>query len=138
MTAQETTEWIELSMDELEELLEEARAAFDEEKFKKFQGVVNSFVYLKSLVEDKQMTIDQLRKLLFGSRSEKTSKVFGEEQTDDREASPAGGEKSTSASEKDNKKNKPKGHGRNGAAAYVGAEKEKVAHESPKPESRCR
>ena len=66
--------------------------------------------------------------MLFGASSEKTSRVLGEESEKDKgSAVPlAGSEKDGQAGSK----KKPKGHGRNGADAYEGAERIKVSHEA--------
>jgi len=74
-------------------------------------AILNSWLWLSRVVRDKQISIKELKKLIFGAKSEKTRKVA---------------RKATVAKQKVKRgaaKNKPKGHGRNGAADYTGAER---------------
>jgi hypothetical protein len=60
-------------------------------------------------VQEKTVSIKELQKLIFGARTEKTDKVLDKKQPDkQKKAEP---------------RPKPKGHGRNGAEAYVEAER---------------
>src|SRR6266576_1244631 len=95
-------------MEELEKVLERARKEpLDEEGYAKLKASLETLGYLVQLVENKDTTIHRLRQILFGSSTEKTSREKG------------------------------KGHGRNSAEAYSGAEKVRIAHESLKPGDRC-
>jgi len=115
-------------MDELESILRRAQTSpLDEKDCAKIKAVFESYLYLTNLVEDKATTIDRLRKILFGSGSEKTRDVINPPPTpplpvpEDAEPPPP----------------KRPGHGRNGADAYDGAEKIVVPHELLKPGGRC-
>jgi transposase len=94
------------------------------------------------LVEDKNTSIRRLRQLLFGSRTEKADSVVGQEtKTPDAtgprdavaDADLAGGVGNTAESET----TAAKGHGRNGAAAYRGAERIDVPHPSLRAGDAC-
>src|SRR5438094_146635 len=122
---------IDVRMEELEKVLERARKEpLDEEGYAKLKASLETLGYLVELVENKDTTIHRLRQILFGSSTEKTSQVLPTEDAARQAGNPtvnpkvpkekASGEKS-------------KGHGRNGAEAYSGAEKVQVAHESLKP-----
>jgi len=128
---------IDLEMDEIQALLARARASMDPEDYTKLEALVETAVYLLEVVEDKRTTIHRLRKLLFGSSSEKTSDVL--KTTGDDAEAPGGQETATedgaastqdSDPEQGSETSKRKGHGRNGADAYRGAEKIPVTHES--------
>jgi transposase len=128
---------IDLERDEVQALLERARASMDPEDYVKLEALVETAVYLLEAVEDKRTTIKRLRKLLFGSSREKTRDVL-KTMGDDTEA-PGGQETATedgaastqdSDPEQGSESSKRKGHGRNGADAYSGAEKIAVTHES--------
>jgi transposase len=119
---------IEVSMDELESILRRAQTSpLDEKDCAKIKAVFESYLYLTNLVEDKATTIDRLRKILFGSGSEKTRDVINPPPTpplpvpEDAEPPPP----------------KRPGHGRNGADAYDGAEKIRVPHASLQPGNAC-
>lgn len=127
---------IEVNTAELEPLWQRAKAALSEEDYDRFKALVESYVYVTQALEDKHTTINRLRKLLFGSCSEKTSAVFkttgeGAEPSAGREPATPDGAVSTpdSAAEQESPAPKPKGHGRNGAGAYTGADKINVPHE---------
>jgi len=122
------TQWIDLKTDEVKALLERARASLDAEDYEKLKALVETAVYLLEMVEDKRTTIDRLRKILFGSSSEKTRNVMPQTPVAPPAAAPDGAEPTPS---------KHPGHGRNGADAYHGAEKIPVPHESLKSGDRC-
>lgn len=156
-------ERVELSPERVIKLLERAKAVFQEEDYRDLENLVKSFAYLTQLLEDKRTTVRQLRKLMFGFKSEKLRQVLA--QLDDassgQQAQPAANEVtgdqhegggseapevqldgSASGGEKDGQgsgeeKQKRKGHGRNGADAYEGAEKISVKHPSLKPGDPC-
>ena len=69
--------------------------------------------FLQTELKRKGATVEFLKKIVFGSSSEKTSKVTGT---------------SRGSGVKNKDKKKRKGHGRNGAQAYTGATKVAVAH----------
>jgi transposase len=126
---------IDVAMEELEKVLERARKEpLDQEGYAKLKASLETLGYLIQLVENKDTTIHRLRQILFGSSTEKTSQVLPAEDV----ARPAGNPtvNPKTPPEKTNEE-KSKGHGRNGAEAYSGAEKVQVAHESLKPGDRC-
>jgi len=123
---------IDVTMEELEKVLQRARTApLDEEGYAKLKASLETLGYLIELVENKDTTIQRLRQVLFGSGTEKTSKVVpsGEGR------SPAESQ-SVSSPEKASREKHP-GHGRNGAVAYNSAEKIQVPHESLKGGDLC-
>jgi len=131
-----------IAMKELESILQRAQTApLDEKDCAKLKAVFESYIHLTDLVEDKQMTIKRLRQMLFGASTEKTSDVIKEEK-DESESPLATNENSRAPPEKtgdegSEPQQKRKGHGRNGADAYTGAEKIRVPHESLQPGDLC-
>ena len=135
---------IELEMDELKDLLERAEAALDEKDYETIKAVVESYAYIANLVGEKNITIARLRKMLFGASTEKTAAVTGGgreseapplHDADGAKDSP--GEADSDAAPEDDPLAPSKGHGRNGADAYHGAEKIEVPHESLRPGDAC-
>jgi transposase len=121
---------IDVPMEELEKVLERARKEpLDEEGYAKLKASLETLGYLVQLVENKDTTIHRLRQILFGSSTEKTSQVLPTE-AGNPTVNPKVPREKTS-------EEKSKGHGRNGAEAYSGAEKVRVVHESLKPGDRC-
>lgn len=135
-------ERVEISMQELEEILERAKTSpLTEEDCAKLRKVFETLEYLTNLVGDKDTTISKLRKILFGASTEKIRNLLGIEgaktgsptdanQTGSPEPQPGdlAGESSFE---------KAKGHGRNGAEAFTGAKRVCVPHASLKPGQRC-
>jgi len=119
----------ELHMDELTGIVERAKASLTEEEHATLLAAVETLVFLTQELEAKGATLERLRKLLFGARTEKTSDVLGEEPAGEGAGAPAdaAGE-GAAASETTSPKPKRPGHGRNGSAAYRGATKITVPH----------
>ena len=134
---------IELDMNDLEDALRRAESALSEKDYALFKAVCESYAYLSDLVGDKSTTISRLRKILFGAKTEKTAAVVGKREAttvppsgaDTPAASLAEGDLEVAA--KDDAEPSGKGHGRNGADAYTGAEKIEVPHESLTPGDPC-
>ena len=135
-------ERIELNEEELRRDLERVKATLGEDVYRRFRYIVDTLLLLTRLLEKKRTTIKRLRNLLFGSRSEKTERVLPEE-SEEGDTEPVGEEdapESGGGAEGDKdaeKKKKKKGHGRNGAEKYSGADQIEVPHESLKPGKDC-
>ena len=138
-----TLELVDVDSDRLEEVLRRAEQSLDEKDAELIRAVFESYAYVTDLVEDKNTTIRRLRQLFFGSRTEKTEAVVGPKTgTSEVTASPdaaagtesAAGEGTADVSEA---ATVSKGHGRNGAEAYRGAERVDVAHPSLRAGDAC-
>lgn len=126
---------IDVPMEELEKVLERARKEpLDEEGYAKLKASLETLGYLVQLVENKDTTIHRLRQILFGSSTEKTSRVLSAADVARQAGNPTVNPKVPTEKTSGEKS---KGHGRNGAEAYSGAEKVRVVHESLKPGDRC-
>jgi transposase len=151
---------VELDMDHLEELLRRLEAKeLDAADYETIQAVIGSYVYLVHAVGDKETTIRRLRQMLFGAKTEKTAAVIGGLKDADRapaspeaEALPespalteaeaitkadAEAPREAPAENDPQASSEGKGHGRNGADAYIGAEKIEVRHELLQPGDPC-
>jgi transposase len=136
-------ELVEVDSDRLEEVLRRAEQSLDEKDAALVRAVFESYAYVTELVEDKNTSIRRLRQLLFGSRTEKTEAVVGpKNEAPPPAASPdtAAGAESTAGGETTDDSHAAaasKGHGRNGAAAYRGAERIDVPHPSLRAGDAC-
>lgn len=134
---------IEIDMTKLEDALRRAEEKLDEKDYTILRAVVDAYDTITGLVDDKNTTIARLRKMLFGSRTEKTKRVIGDgkdSQSPPSQAVAASTTQSVSASTTAAEtvaETPPRGHGRNGAEAYTGAEKIVVPHESLQPGDPC-
>ena len=133
---------INLDMKELQGYLDEVRSTLGEDAYKKLTAALETLAYMTDLVGDQDITINKLRKIVFGASTEKTRNIVGKQ--DGKEASaPADGKTGTTSElqpgnpASESSPEKAKGHGRNSAAAYTGAKRVCVAHESLKPGQRC-
>ena len=61
---------------ELEIILEHARAALSADEYARLKAACATLVYLTQLVENKSTTIARLRQILFGASTEKTAAVL--------------------------------------------------------------
>src|SRR5271169_2305029 len=122
-------EVIEVNFEELTALLERARQGpLAEEDCQRLEGAIHALSHLIERIGEKNTTISQLRALLAKPSTEKTSKVLEQ----------AGIKAPPKNSPPANAPGSPKpGHGRNGAPAYGGARRIKIAHASLKPADHC-
>lgn len=132
-------------MEEIEAIVEKAKASLSAEEHRKLKAAMETLTYLTSEIEDKRTTIRSLRELLFGSKSEKTENVLGRESAQNA-AEPEAQEEADAEEDgdgypgeekRDPARKKRKGHGRNGAKKYTGAETIEVAHERLKSGDAC-
>lgn len=132
-------EIIELDVAQFEELKRHVeQRAFEEGDYAKLRGVLDAYLHLVELVDNKSTTIGRLRKLLFGASTEKTSDVVGREAPkQDNSAPHPPSSPGASQSGEEKKREKKPGHGRNGADRYAGATRVKIRHAFLKPGDPC-
>lgn len=131
---------MELGLPELKAIIERtASGPLSAEDREKLVGAVDTLAYVTLELDKKGVSISRLRKLIFGASTEKTSQVVGDTGGAGQSSGEEDGDRDDTGAKDDDGKPKPKrkGHGRNGAAAYKGAEKVKVAHETLKPGDPC-
>lgn len=86
---------VEVDPQQVEEILRRAEEKLDPEDFRLIHILLQAYLYVLSLVQAKNTTIGRLRKMLFGSKTEKTANVVGESA----EASKEGASTSTDGAE---------------------------------------
>jgi len=141
--AKETFKRKEVPIQELEAILDRAKATLSAPDHETLKGAVGTLATLTRELETRGTTIRHLRKLVFGPNSEKMTRLFpghsGPGQTEppgaagptdgtasDAPVEPAAAEQEGTPSEPP--KRKRKGHGRIAASAYAGAKNVKVPH----------
>lgn len=129
-------ERIDVSTEELEGLLEQARPALSEDGYQKLRAAIRTLGYVTGLLENQETTLASLRELLCHASTEKTEAVLKQAGID------TGDKKRKAPKEHAGKSAPSSGHGRNGAAAYRGAQRVQVPHESltagdPCPDAEC-
>ena len=129
MTKQ-SPEIIEVNSQQIQAMLERASDALTEDDAQLLRRIVDSYSYITDLVEDKNTSIARLRKLFFGSSSEKTDKVVDD--TEGFSQSPSGDdlgdESCDSDADSDERSQRLPGHGRHGADNYSGGQLVEVPH----------
>ncbi len=133
--AERQRKYRDVSAQELCTILERAKPVLSADDYEVLKEVVETFAFLTQELAAKGTSIDRLRRMLFGASTEKTSRVLGKDGSkaggDGARASDgAAGTGAAGASGEGGAPAKRPGHGRNGAAAYVGAEKVEVPHAS--------
>ena len=122
----------DLDLSELQTILERASSgALSAGDRDKLQAALDTLALLTSAIEAKGASIDRLRQLLFGARTEKTSKIFPDPPLNDSSDS------QPRADTPGKPRGKRPGHGRNGAASYPGAVKVCVVHGTRQAGERC-
>lgn len=136
-----TTPRIEVTMQDLNVLLEQVRPRLTEEEYEKLTAVVHTLGYVVDLLEDQTTTIARLRQLLLGSRSsEKTRQVLERAGLDalDSDARPTPDpDQHHAAASPPMRSGQSRGHGRNGADTYAGAQRLAVPHHQLRTGDRC-
>ena len=129
-------EVMEVDHKRLQDVADRARQSLAHQDAELIERVFESYEYVAGLIQEKNMSIGRLQKMLFGAKTEKTRQVVGN--SDQADAEPNSGKSSehtgdTGETESDKKRNgkpPPRGHGRNGADAYRGAEQIEIPHSS--------
>jgi transposase len=129
----------EIHVEELLGIVERTKTSpLTEDDREKLTGALDTLQFLTRELEAKGTSIARLRRLLFGPSTEKTSQVLGETEksrkkdtqgaTAPKDGENAGSDCPEKAAAEGVPKQKRKGHGRNGASDYTGAEKIPVSH----------
>ena len=132
-------EIIEVGHQQLDDIARRAQEVFDPKEAELIAKVFESYEYLTDLIQQKNMSIGRLQKMLFGAKTEKTDKVRGDSAKPQGDSGEENEKRSTEDSDEAAAEGKPppQGHGRNGADAYQGAERIEVPHASLAPGDAC-
>lgn len=129
MTSRTAPDIIELDTEQLDALVLRVEAGeLAPGDIETLIAALKSYVYVTQLIDQKSTSIARLRKLLFGAETEKTAAVTGRAAESTAPGGPAAGGGDAPAAAKT--RDKPKGHGRNGAEDYPGAKRVEVSHEA--------
>jgi len=128
-------ERIELDRSELEAILERAKTALSQAEYDKLHAAMETLIYLTQELEKNRVSVQRLKQLLFGVTTETTHKVM-EKILDEADKKSNSGDDAAKVNAPQTQQ-KAQGHGRNGVAAFGGAEKVRVPHESLKPGDAC-
>lgn len=131
---------IDLNLEEVDALLERSAGSLEKGDYEIIKGMADTIRILSQAVDEKASSIRRLLRMLFGATTEKAKNVL---ETSDKEEDSDESKTSSDKPEDDpaGKKEKPgkkrKGHGRNGASDYTGAEKISVSNTGLKSGDPC-
>lgn len=112
---------VDVTSQEARALLERVRASMSSQDYETIKATFETHAFLVRALEDRNISIGRLRRMLFGASTESSKNLF------------PGGKKAR----RGRRKKKPKGHGRNGADAYTGARQVFIAHPDLRPGDPC-
>ena len=131
---------IDLNLEEVDALLERAAGLLEKGDYEIIKGMADTIRILSQAVDEKASSIRRLLRMLFGATTEKARNVLEtsdkEEDSDDSKASSDKAEDNP-AGKKEKPDKKGKGHGRNGASNYTGADKISASNTSLKSGDPC-
>src|SRR5712691_11647319 len=142
-TRRTSIERIDLSSAHARALLDRVRPKLADEEFRELKALVDTLVYLAELVTHTTASIARVRALLCGTGStEKTRDVLaraGLPGASIADGAPDAGSSTDPDRPADRppSADRPRGHGRHGAAAYTGAARIQIPHPSLKPGDPC-
>ena len=131
---------IDLNLEEVDALLERAAGLLEKGDYEIIKGMTDTIRILSQAVDEKASSIRRLLRMLFGATTEKAKNVLEtsdkkEDSDEPKTPSDMPGDGPSGKEEKPDKKRK--GHGRNGASDYTGADKISVSNTGLKPGDPC-
>lgn len=121
MAQAKAPEIISLSPEEAGQLLAQLKELLPADLHQKLSLIVQTLIWLMAVVEEKTLSLERLRRLIFGPKTEKLKDVCPNPPSNPDPQQDRG-------PDKDPEKGKGKGHGRNPSAKYSGARKVEVPH----------
>jgi transposase len=114
----------DLGASQLEALLERIRPLIGPQDFQLLQRLVATFRLILELIQKQATSLRRLRQMIFGPKTEKSSQLLPKAKDTPADSTV----KSTGTDDSAPPKRKKKGHGRNGALDYPGAQRVSVPH----------
>jgi len=123
---------VELTTKEMNGLIQRLDAdTLRDDDLPTIKAIIKSYLLVTQALQEKKTSIRKLLRMIFGAATEKAKTVLAK--------LASSGKTPVDKSGKTGKESckKPRGHGRNGASAYTGAEKIKVSHPTMKTGDMC-
>jgi transposase len=118
----------DLEVGKLEALLRKIQPLLEAEDFQLLDRVITTLVLVLDCIQKKNMSIRRLLRMIFAPKTESCRNLLPKEKQKDQAAAPNG--QSSDSAGSGPPSGKRKGHGRNGAEDYSGAQRVAVAHQS--------
>jgi len=131
----------DLEVGKLEALLLKIKPLLEAEDFQLLDRVVTTLVLVLECIQKKNMSIGRLLRMIFAPKTESSRNLLpkdkAKEKAKEKEQAAAPNGPSSDSAGANPPSDKRKGHGRNGAEDYSGAERVAVAHQSLKAGDPC-
>jgi len=132
---------IDLNLDQVDALLKRVESgSLKDSDFEVIKAMAETIYLLSQAVDEKATSIRRLLRMLFGASTEKAKNVLNDSAKNRSEGAPENkseGSDEDAQKTEDSKDKKRKGHGRNGAADYTGADKIVVSNTDLKSGDGC-
>jgi transposase len=120
---------LDFPIEQIEAILERAKVgAINAEEYAQLKAVIQTFALLKEELQSQKTSIQRLKRMMFGASTERTRDVLGADpaahQAMDAVVPDTPGQQEIGS----NTGERHEGHGRNAAAAYMGAHKVQIPH----------
>jgi transposase len=130
----------DLEVGKLEGLLRKIQPLLSTEEFQLLDRVISTVVLLLECIQKQKMSMRRLFRMIFGPKTESSRDLLSKDKNKDKEkekdqATP--NDQSSGSAGANPPSGKRKGHGRNGAEDYPGAQRVVVAHQSLKAGDLC-
>jgi len=113
---------IDVRQEQIAAILERTRAVLSDAEHATLSSIVDTVAWVQAELQTKDASLERLRQMIFGASTESTRNVLGKQTREQERAA------STASTQPAPPRPKAPGHGRNGAAAYTGADQVRVAH----------
>jgi len=101
------------------------------------ENILQAYVQLLGMLQNKNTSLKRLRKLLFGAKTERSKKIFENTDADGKPGQEDAAQADESSAKASTQQSPPPGHGRHGAEDYTGAEQVLVKHPTLQPGDPC-
>ena len=133
-------EHIDLNLEEVDALLERIAGLLEKRDYEIIKAMVDTIRILSQAADQKASSIRRLLRMLFGATTEKAKNVLknpGKDEASDESKPSSDKSEDDAEANKDKQGKKRKGHGRNGASDYTGADKISVPNTDLKSGDPC-
>jgi transposase len=127
----------DLEVGKLEALLLKIQPLLEAEDFQLLDRVITTLVLVLECIQKKNMSIRRLLRMIFGPKTESSGNLLPKDKEKEKDPAAARDGQSSGSTGANPPSGKRKGHGRNGAEDYTGAERVAVAHQSLKAGDPC-
>jgi len=129
---------IEVDMQRIDQLIDRLEQVdLSAEDRETIENILQAYVQLLGMLQDKNTSLKRLKKLLFGAKTERLEKILENTDADGKPGQEGAEEGNEASAEASTQRPRPHGHGRHAAEDYTGAEQVLVQHPTLQPGDPC-